>query len=152
MMNTPSLLGDSSRINSLKSYQILTTEKEKEFDGIAKLASKLCNVPVALIYFFEEKNTFIKSVFGDIDAIESLDLNSIFGAHQETSFISFNSGDENFPASLKERGFEYYAACPIKDQEGYVLGALAMLNHQVVEINEDQKSSLMTLLGDCRVY
>lgn len=146
-MNTPSLLGDSSRINSLKSYQILTTEKEKEFDGIAKLASKLCNVPVALIYFFEEKNTFIKSVFGDIDAIESLDLNSIFGAHQETSFISFNSGDENFPASLKERGFEYYAACPIKDQEGYVLGALAMLNHQVVEINEDQKSSLMTLFG-----
>lgn len=146
-MNTPSLLGDSSRLNSLKSYQISTTEKEREFDGIAKLACKLCNVPVGLIYFFDEKKTFIKSVFGSIDAIESLDLSSIFGAHLEASFISFNSKDENFPSSLKERGFEYYAACPVKDQDGFVLGALAILNHQVVEINEDQKSSLITLFG-----
>ncbi|MBN3518810.1 PAS domain S-box protein [Algoriphagus lutimaris] len=146
-MNIPSLLGDSSRINSLKSYQILSSEKEKEFDGIAKLASRLCNVPVGLIYFFEEKKTFIKSVFGSINAIESLDLTPWFDVHQEASFISFSSSDKNFPSTLRERGFEYYAACPIKDEDGYVLGALAILNHQMVEINEDQKSNLMTLFG-----
>lgn len=101
MMKNPSLIGDSSRINSLKSYQILSTEKEKEFDGIAKLACKLCDAPVGLIYFFEEKKTFVKSVFGDIDAIESLDLSSCFDAHQEAPFIYFSSKDDNFPASLK---------------------------------------------------
>lgn len=146
-MNTPSLLGDSSRLNSLNSYQIFNNEKEKEFDGIAKIARSLCDVPVSLIYFFGEHQSSIKSVSGDIGQIDSLDLNSFFEFHQGSSFVTCDSKDDIFLESLKERGFDFYAACPIKDEDGFVIGALALLDYKFNEINEDQKSNLKALFG-----
>lgn len=147
MSKITSLLSNSLRLESLKSYQILDSKKEQEFDGIATLACRLCSASNSLIYFFNENTTFIKSHSGNYKDVESLDLTSCILTHQNASFIECNLESEYFPQSLKDNGFQYYAACPVKDKNGLVLGALAIIDEKIKKLTEEQKSSLFILYG-----
>ena len=42
------------RIEALRSYEILDSLPELDFDAITLIASQICNVPIALISFVDE--------------------------------------------------------------------------------------------------
>lgn len=54
----PLTKNEDLRLTALESYQIFDTESEKEFDDLASLASAICQVPIALITFIDEKRQF----------------------------------------------------------------------------------------------
>ena len=55
---------EKKRLEALKSYNILDTLSEEEFDNITKIAAQICNVPICLISLIDEKRQFFKSHHG----------------------------------------------------------------------------------------
>ncbi len=43
-------MNENTRIATLRKYQILDTPRERAFDRITKLTSKVLNVPIAIVF------------------------------------------------------------------------------------------------------
>ena len=55
---------DVSRIEALHRYRIVDTPSEDSFDGIAKLATKIFNVPISLLSLVDAESVFFKANVG----------------------------------------------------------------------------------------
>ncbi|WP_432329089.1 hypothetical protein ACRQ5D_12430 [Mucilaginibacter sp. P25] len=55
---------EDKRLAALKSYNVLDTMPEKEYDAITRLASYICQVPVALITLLDAERQWFKSAYG----------------------------------------------------------------------------------------
>jgi hypothetical protein len=53
-MEAPPLINEAQRLETLRSHAILDTEPEADFDGLVKLASQLCDAPIALVSLVDE--------------------------------------------------------------------------------------------------
>jgi hypothetical protein len=51
-------------LDNLNSYNILDTLPEEEFDAITKIASGICNTPIALVSIIDEDRQWFKSNHG----------------------------------------------------------------------------------------
>jgi hypothetical protein len=61
---------EDSRLESLRSFRILGTSCEQEFDDIARLAATMCDAPVAVIAFIDEQRVWFKAKVGlELDEI-----------------------------------------------------------------------------------
>ena len=56
---------DLQRVEVLASYKILYTPSEATFDNIAKLATQIFQVPIALISLVDAERVFFKANVGD---------------------------------------------------------------------------------------
>jgi hypothetical protein len=48
-------LAESERLAALRSYRVLDTPPEPEFDDLVQLAARACQTPVALISLIDER-------------------------------------------------------------------------------------------------
>ncbi|WP_144607176.1 PAS domain-containing protein [Algoriphagus algorifonticola] len=146
-----SMLSDERRIQALKSYHIIGTEKEKEFDDLTQIAGHICGTPTALVTFLDDEKQYIKSKIGFDDSetlikesfcqfcIDNLDeLTIISGAKKDPRFL----GNKYVHG---EKGFDFYVGAPLITKEGYFLGTLCVLDHQSRSISDQQKSMLKIL-------
>tara|TARA_R110002012_G_scaffold86322_2_gene214614 strand:+ start:134703 stop:139034 length:4332 start_codon:yes stop_codon:yes gene_type:complete len=147
MMNHSQWFGDGPRLESLESLQLLNANKEREFDGMAKLARMVTASSAALIYFFDVDKVWLKSSNGDFGSIEPNDLESSFFGLQNSYFLELQEGNEDFGKEIIEKGFNFYLALPVKDQNGYLLGAIAVLDRNSKKLDEEQKEGLAILAG-----
>lgn len=46
---------ESDRLVQLKSYSVLDTESEEDFDNLTEMAAEICQTPIALVSFIDEK-------------------------------------------------------------------------------------------------
>ncbi|MCF2489032.1 hypothetical protein [Dyadobacter sp. CY347] len=60
---------ETDRLNALRKYEILDTHAQQKFDGLCELASLVCEAPVTLISFIDDRRQWYKSKRG-IDATE----------------------------------------------------------------------------------
>ena len=66
-------ISEAARLRSLIDYRILGTKPEKAFDNITRMASEICQEPIALISLVDEKREWFKSKV-DLEASET-DIN-----------------------------------------------------------------------------
>ncbi|HEY6931416.1 MAG TPA: diguanylate cyclase, partial [Thermoanaerobaculia bacterium] len=64
MSSAPLPEDETTRIQTLRSYEILDTEPEQEFDDLALLASHICRTPVAMITLIDEHRQWFKAKVG----------------------------------------------------------------------------------------
>lgn len=137
------------RIQVLQQYDILDSGPESSFEHIVQLTARLLNAPIALISFVDKDRIWFKSSTGiqvqQMDkhaglcalAIESDDLFLVEDASADPRTI----GNE----LVNKFGLKFYAAVPLKIQEGYKLGTLCILDKKARTFTEEEKTTLQQL-------
>ena len=64
LMQPLDIVHDAARLAALDSYDILDTEAEPGFDGIVRLASTICDTPVALVSLIASDRQWFKARVG----------------------------------------------------------------------------------------
>ncbi|WP_158825353.1 PAS domain S-box protein [Mucilaginibacter lacusdianchii] len=144
---------EAERLNALRSYDILDSFPEKEYDAITRLASYICQVPLAFITFIDENRQWFKSKVGlPIEEIPRAKafcrytimddvLVEVPDARLDEHFLD----DENVKSGL---GIRFYASAPLIDPDGYRLGSLCVFDQQPKHLTDEQKDALQTLASE----
>lgn len=149
MPNT--LTNEAARLEALRSYNILDTPPEKDFDELVMLAAQICQTPVSLVSLVDADRQWFKGRYGlaisetprcisfcQQTIQQPLQLLEIPDATQDTRFAE---------SELVLRGpkFRYYAGFPLVNSEGHALGTLCVLDQKPRQLNPLQRESLRIL-------
>lgn len=147
-MNMPET--EQSRLKELRSYEILDTLPDQDYDDLVKLAAEICAVPISAVSLVDTNRQWFKSILG-LDVHETKREVS-FCAHtigQQTIFeVPDAALDKRFAGNELVTGAPYirfYAGAPLTTESGHNLGALCVIDSQPRTLTEAQKSALMTL-------
>ncbi|MDR6786178.1 PAS domain S-box-containing protein [Pedobacter africanus] len=123
---------------------------ENQFDRIAKLASLLCNAPIAIIGLVDGDRLWFKSAIGTV--LNEMPRGISFCEHTmqgEHTFEVYDAqADERFkdhPSVVGHPHVRFYAGAPLIDENGVKLGALCVLDPTPRSLSESQKEGLETL-------
>ncbi|TKC04143.1 PAS domain S-box protein [Pedobacter frigoris] len=141
---------EDERIKALHRYGILDTPKENEFDNITKLATLICNTPIALITMVDEDRLFFKSITGtqeqEILPEQSFSWFTILGDDVlEIPDISKDERFKNHPGVIGSPNARFYAGAPLIDEHGHKLGVIGVFDVVPRQLTNDQKEGLKTL-------
>lgn len=138
---------DPYRIDAVKRYQELNLEKEKTLEGFVNLACQICKVPIALITFIDEHKQNLITKRG-LEIKETLPVESfcthtirqdgIFIIHDARKHVLFSTN----PAVTGYPYIRYYAGLPLKNVDGYNLGAFCVIDLRPRNLNKLQIEGL----------
>jgi len=141
---------EKERLRALHEYDILDTPPENEFDNITKLASLICNTPIALIVLVDENRLWFKSVIGlqcrevprDVSFAEYVmqgdEVFEVCDALSDERFI-------NHPAVIEGSHVRYYAGAPLIDEHGFKLGTICVFDQVPKKLSAAQKEGIQIL-------
>ncbi len=141
---------EAERLNSLRSYEILDTLPEQDFDDITLLASQICGTPTAVITLLDENRQWFKSKVGMTEAETSREI--AFCAHTilqtDALVVSDACADERFadnPLVTGPANIRFYAGSPLITADGHALGTLCVIDQVPRDFGVDQKIALQAL-------
>ncbi len=146
---------EDQRLKALDSYNVLNTLPEKEYDAITRLASYICQVPIALITLIDADRQWVKSRIGLDDEGGNMPRQEAFCNHTilddtilevNDSFESDTFKDNNLV--LGDPHIRFYAGAPLIDPDGHRLGALCVIDNVPRKLTFEQKDALRTLANE----
>ncbi|HEY0068747.1 MAG TPA: GAF domain-containing protein, partial [Chloroflexia bacterium] len=123
----PGAVEEATRLSALRRLNILDTPPEERFDRITRTATRLFDVPVALVSLVDENRQWFKSCVG-------LDMSE---TPRSMSFCAYAIGRDDIlliPDALQDPQFadnplvtgyphiRFYAGCPVIAPDGSKLG------------------------------
>jgi GAF domain-containing protein len=138
------------RLAALKNSKLLDTSAEEVFDDITKLASYVCNTPIALITLLDDTRQWFKSNIG-LNVSETPRYISFCGhaiLGNEILEIPNALEDERFrdnPLVINEPNIRFYAGIPLITNEGYAFGTLCVIDKIPRQLSQEQHSALQSL-------
>lgn len=151
-MKKPTIPGNEvDRLLALESYHILDTLPEESYNDLTRIASIICNTPIALVTLIDEKRQFFKSRHGVLVSETPRDI--AFCAHainlpSELMMVEDARLDERFsdnPLVTGDLQLVFYAGMPLVTDDGFALGTLCVIDHQPKELTVDQQNALKSL-------
>ena len=126
-------VADAARVAALGGYGILDTSPEEEFDGIVRLASEACAVPVAMITLVAADRQWFKARLGFDDPETPLDhAICVHALAEETVLVIPDLAlDRRTRANRAVTGpsaFRFYAAAPLRSPCGHGLGTVCVID------------------------
>ena len=151
MDNSPILPEKDERLNALKSYDILDSLPEADYDDITRLASEICQTPISLISLIDDTRQWFKSNHG-LDVRET-PREYAFCSHTianpfEILVVPDSREDQRFagnPLVTGDPHVIFYAGVPLVDTNGFALGSLCVIDHSAKQLNPLQLSALKIL-------
>lgn len=143
-------LSEHHRLEALRSYGLLGTPPEKEFDCLTQLAARICETPIASLTLVDRDRQWFKSVIG-VECRQT-PRETGFSAHVVSAkaplVIEDMLKEERFcsnPYVLGGPKLRFYAGVPLVTPQGFILGALAVMSGQPHNLRADQIDALQTL-------
>jgi predicted signal transduction protein with EAL and GGDEF domain len=150
MLSAPIPADEDRRIENLKSFQILDTAGEREFDDLTFLASQICGTPIASVTLIDSDRQWFKSKVG-LDGHET-PRSSSFCAHailgKELLIVTDPQQDVRFadnPLVTGDPLIRFYAGAPLISPEGYALGTICVIDRVHRTLSSDQQEALRSL-------
>ncbi|AFZ03011.1 GAF domain-containing protein [Calothrix sp. PCC 6303] len=150
MIVAPKSENEAKRIEALLEYKILDTSTEEAFDDLTKLSAYICDAPIALISFVDDKRQWFKSKIGLETCEISRDL--AFCTHailqKDIFIIPDTKEDGRFAQNQLVTGEPYirfYAGIPLINPEGQALGTLCVIDQKPRELTLEQLEALRTI-------
>ncbi|MGY4513331.1 sensor histidine kinase [Bradyrhizobium sp. USDA 3650] len=135
------------RLAALRSYEILDTPREQDFDEIVRVASLICETPISVVNLIDAGRQWFKAEVGL--GVRETPLESSICAHailQPGLFIVPDTAlDKRFsdnPLVLGDPHLRFYAGALLQTPEGLPLGTICVLDYQPRQLDEKQKAFL----------
>ena len=143
---------ETARLAALKSYHILDTLPEEDYDSITILASQICGTSMSTVSLIDADRVFLKSHIG-LEYSDGGERRTSFCAHainqpDELLIIPDSRLDPRFcdnPAVVGEPHVVFYSGYPLITNDGFALGTLCVVDSKPHQITEGQKESLKIL-------
>jgi diguanylate cyclase (GGDEF)-like protein len=151
MISAPVPADEARRLQILQHYAILDTLAEQAYDDITKLASYICDTPVAMISLVDSDRQWFKSRVG-VDT-QQTPREIAFCAHAilepEQAFVVNDAAqDERFfdsPLVLEEPHVRFYAGVPLVAPGGEALGTICVVDRKPRQLEPKQLDALRVL-------
>lgn len=141
---------ENQRLEAVRSYQLLDTLPEKDFDNITALTASICEVPISLVTLIDVDRNFLKSNYG-LNITESPRDTSFCGhaiLGEESLFIVEDARkDPRFKNNplVKDMQAIFYAGVRLMNSDGYPLGTLCVFDTKPRTLSKSQKTALVSL-------
>jgi diguanylate cyclase (GGDEF)-like protein len=140
---------EPERMARLRSFEILDTPPEIEFDALTRVVAHAFDMPVAVIALMDSNRLWFKSKVGL--EVPELDRKIAFCAHAIMSpntplVIEDLKADQRFdinPLVSNSPHLRFYAGAPLVDDSGHALGTIAVIDTRPRTFNDTQKQILM---------
>jgi diguanylate cyclase (GGDEF)-like protein len=150
-MTAPIPDNEAARLQALHRYAILDTLEEQAYDDITRLASYICNAPIALIALVDSDRQWFKSRIG-VDLVQTPREYS-FCAHtilqpSEVMVVKDTVHDQRFvenPFVTADPHIRFYAGAPLVTSTGEALGAICVLDTAPRKLEEKEIQALRAL-------
>ncbi|MCB4806804.1 GAF domain-containing sensor histidine kinase [Tamlana sp. 62-3] len=142
---------EGERLEFLKSFNILDTLPEADYDNITKIAAEICGVPIALVSLIDDRRQWFKSHHG-LNVTET-PKEFAFCAHainrpNQPFVINDSREDERFhdnPLVTGDPHVVFYAGIPLTTNKGMPLGTLCVIDNKPHQLTNEQLETLKAL-------
>ena len=150
MKPAPIPANDQARLAELRSYGLLDTPPDQDFDDISNLACSIAATPIGVVSLVDENRQWFKSCIG-LGVRETPRTISFCGhaiLQPEPMLIGDALMDERFrdnPLVLGEPHIRFYGGFPLISSNGLCLGTLCIIDQQPRQLEPAQLESLQRL-------
>lgn len=146
----PKPASEALRLQALRSYGILDTPREAAFEDITRLASIICQTPIALISLVDADRQWFKSERGmgerETPLFKSMCAHALLD--NDVLVVPDTREDIRFarnPLVTGEVPLRFYAGALLKTSEGLSLGTVCVLDRQPRQLTDEQVEALRAL-------
>jgi signal transduction histidine kinase len=151
-MNFPILPNEFERVIRLSEYDLDYTELESQFKDLTKLAAKVTGTEISLVNLIDSFTQWSVATHG-IDPLQmpredSVCTYTIMG--DEAFEVKGLAMDERFKDKfyvVDDPNLNYYFGIPLKDDKGFNLGALCVMDKEVKDLSAE-KIELLKIIAD----
>lgn len=140
---------EQTRLETLRSLNVLDTLPEERFDRLTRLAKRMFGVPIALVSLVDENRQWFKSCIGLGASETSRDISfcghAILG--NEVFIIPNAIEDQRFadnPLVMGDPNIRFYAGCPLAIN-GQKLGTLCIIDQKPRHFEKEDLDALKDL-------
>ena len=140
-----------ARLKALKRYEVLDTPPDGAYDCITAIASKMFNMPIALITLVDEDRIWFKSKYGLDDPNQIPKEPGLCASAILSDEVYVVENAKQDPRTLENQlvkgdfGLEFYAAAPLKTRGGHRIGNFCVIDKKPRYLNTEQISLLEDL-------
>ena len=139
------------RLQELQSFNVLDSDAEQAYDDLVKLASIICDTPIALVSLVDGDRQWFKAKVG-LSAMET-PRGQAFCAHAITNpdeLMEVHDALEdkrfvNNPLVTGDLGIRFYAGAPLLTPSGSALGTVCVIDTVPRKLTELQADALKAL-------
>jgi PAS domain S-box-containing protein len=149
-MSVPRSDREPERLEALRLYDILDTSPEDGFDDLARLATHVCQTPMAVVSFVDEHRVWAKAGMGfpfrEWSREEGFSSHAILD--NGLTVVRDTLEDERFaqsPLVVGEPRVRFFAGAPLLCAEGVAIGTLSVMDVVPRSLSPEQAAGLWAL-------